>query len=64
MTKRYSEDREIEFVCNDQCADSPTWIVEGRFNAEGRFEPYAYSDLECPECAGISDPTDTEIEVA
>lgn len=66
MSQRNVEASE-EFVCNGECGDDMTWIVEGRFNAEGEFEPINIddcgSDMDCPECGERGEPTDDLVRV-
>lgn len=67
MSRRNVEATE-EFECVGTCDDPPTWMVEGRFNVEGEFEPLEYddmgSDMDCPECGERGEPTDSLIRVA
>lgn len=62
MTRRRSEDSSVELGCisnlNACEEDPPTWMVEGRFNAEGEFEAHDGDDLLCPECGEPGEPTD------
>lgn len=61
MTRRRSEDARVEFGCIGLCEDdSPTWMVEGRFNAEGEFEPFDAGEMDCPECNERGEPTQGE----
>ncbi len=61
MTKVRRE-QEIEFFCPDDHED--IWFVEGRFNADGKFEPTDDDDTICAECQEQGLPTDLDIEVA
>ena len=65
MTKRHAETK-VEFVCIGECQDDdpPTWMVEGRWDAEGHFEPALYEETDCPECGEQGEPTDSEVRVA
>lgn len=60
----------VEFVCIGTCDEDtrPTYMVEGRFNAEGEFEPVNVdemgSDIDCPECGERGEPTDGDVRVA
>lgn len=60
-------EQNVEFTCIGLCDDPPTWMVEGRFNADGKFEPTEIdemgSDMDCPECGERGEPTD-DTEVA
>lgn len=40
------------------------WQVEGRSDAEGRFDPNDPDDLDCPECGNEGYPADGDLEVA
>lgn len=68
MSRRRNEDASVEFVCIGTCDDPPTYMVEGRFNAEGEFEPTNAdemgSDIDCPECGETGEPTDEDVRVA
>lgn len=59
---------DVEFVCIGTCDEKPTWMVEGRFNAEGEFEPTSAdamgSDADCPECGERGEPTDEDVRLA
>lgn len=59
-------EQSVEFTCTMDC--DLTWMVEGRFDAEGRFEPLEIdemgSDLDCPECGERGEPTDSDVTVA
>lgn len=63
-------EQSVEFVCIGLCDEDerPTYMVEGRFNAEGEFEPATIdemgSDMDCPECGERGEPTDSDIRVA
>lgn len=65
-----SREATIEFVCAGECDedDRPTYMVDGRFNADGEFEPWSVddtgSDMECPECGERGEPTDVDVRVA
>lgn len=65
---RKPDDQEVEFVCLGECGDEVTWMVEGRFNAEGEFEDASYDEhggnTVCPECGEQGEPTDSEVKVA
>lgn len=78
---RRNEDASIKFECIGPCDDSrrdavragdaddsteaTTWDVEGRFNAEGEFEPHDEDDLACPDCGGDDwAPFDSDVVVA
>lgn len=52
----------VELTCIGECAgmDAPTWMVEGRFNAEGEFEPTEVEEMECPECNERGEPTNAD----
>lgn len=70
MTRVQREQR-VEFACaNEDCGGAPTWMVEGRFNADGEFEvagtdePWMGSDMDCPECGELGEPTDSDVRVA
>lgn len=63
MTRRKSEDAEVRFSCSITCAATP-WEVEGRFNAEGEFEPFDAEALDCPECGEPAAPIDDDVRVA
>lgn len=63
MTRRKNEDVSVEFECVALCDDPPTWMVEGRFNAEGEFEPHEEHQTDCPECGEYAEPTDSEVRV-
>lgn len=64
MTTRRTE-TEINFECtNEMCEEMPTWSVEGRWNAEGEFEPNDSDEMACPECGEQGGPEDIDIEVA
>ena len=62
-------EQSVEFVCTSiQCEDDPpTYMVDGRFNAEGEFEPTNIdemgSDMDCPECGERGEPTDSDVRV-
>lgn len=64
MTQRKNEDAKVELVCIETCGDQSTWMVEGRFNAEGEFEPHDGDDVLCPECGGDAEPTDPDTRLA
>jgi len=53
-------EQEVEFVCPSDCA---TWHVEGRFDAEGRFEPTVLDDVFCADCDARGEPVDPDVEV-
>lgn len=57
-------EQSIEFTCIGTCEDPPTWMVEGRFNAEGEFEPIEEDDARCPECGDDAEPTDEDVRLA
>lgn len=67
-----SREREqsVEFVCIGTCDEDerPTYMVEGRFDAEGKFTPLTLddmgSDVDCPECGERGEPTDHSVELA
>lgn len=40
------------------------WDVEGRINAEGKFEPTDPDELDCPECGNESYPSNDDLDVA
>lgn len=65
---RVQREQHVEFVCTGLCEDPPTYMVEGRFNAEGEFEPTSAdemgSDMDCPECGERGEPTDEDVRVA
>jgi hypothetical protein len=64
MTDRKTEG-EVEFECtNEVCGEMPTWYVDGRWNAEGEFEPNDLESTACPECGVAGGPEDIEIELA
>jgi hypothetical protein len=67
VTRRKTETA-VEFTCIGTCDDAPCWMVEGRWNAEGEFEPTTVdemgSDMDCPECGERGEPTDSDIAVA
>lgn len=68
MARRKNEDVAAEFTCIGLCDDPPTWMVDGRYNAEGEFEPTEVdergSDMDCPECGERGEPTDVDLRVA
>jgi hypothetical protein len=57
-----------EFTCIGTCEDPPVWLVEGRYNAAGEFEPTNVdemgNDMDCPECGERGEPTDDDVRVA
>lgn len=65
-----NREQRVEFVCVGTCddEDKPTWVVDGRFNAESEFEPETIddmgSDMDCPECGERGEPTDPDVMVA
>lgn len=62
---RTTRDQTVEYGCiNEDCVDQPTYMVEGRFNAEGRFEPDVDDAAWCPECGEVGEPTDDDVEAA
>jgi hypothetical protein len=65
---RLRREQSVEFVCTGACEDPPTYIVEGRFNVNGEFEPTTIdemgSDMDCPECGERGSPTDEDVAVA
>lgn len=64
MSTRRTE-TEVEFECtNEVCDAMPEWMVEGRWNAEGEFEPIDTDDTTCSECGESGAPADIEIELA
>lgn len=54
-------EQEVAFRCPFDCS---TWSVEGRFNAEGKFEPVDEDDVNCVDCDAAVEPTDDDVEVA
>jgi hypothetical protein len=64
MTTRRTE-ASVQFECtNEVCDEMPTWTVEGRWNAEGEFEPTDPDDMRCEACEEVGGPGDIDIEVA
>ena len=60
---RMRREARIELVCcNEDCG--VTWMVDGRFNANGQFEADDDEYIECPECSETGDPTDPEVSLA
>lgn len=59
-------EQSIEFVCIGTCEedDRPTYMVEGRFNAEGEFEVNMDDENFCPECGEPGEPMDSDVRVA
>jgi hypothetical protein len=53
-------EQEIEFACHLSCG---TWYVEGRFNAEGKFEPTDEEDIICVDCESPCKPSDPDVVV-
>lgn len=47
MARRKSEDKVLTITC-EECSE--WWEVDGRFNAEGVFEPFDEEDMECETC--------------
>lgn len=64
MSRRRNEDASIELTCIGRCEDPPTWMVEGRFNADGKFEPADDEETDCPECFDRGEPSDPDTELA
>lgn len=66
MARRKIE-QEVEFICTSEeegaCEAPETWLVSGRFNAEGNFEPDDEVNLSCPECSGDAEPNDPAVDV-
>lgn len=62
MTMRRNEDVEVEFACDITCA-AGTWMVDGRYNAEGEFEPFDEEDTDCPVCGESGAPLDEDIRM-
>jgi hypothetical protein len=62
---RSRREQHVEFVCVGTCEDPPTYVVEGRFNYEGEFEPTTIdetgSDMDCPECGERGEPVDNDV---
>jgi hypothetical protein len=63
------QEQQIEFVCIGLCglgddADPPVWMVEGRFNADGGFEPFDEFDMDCQECDERGEPTNTDVRLS
>jgi hypothetical protein len=58
----------VEFTCIGLCENPPVWLVEGRWDAKGHFEPLEIdemgSDMDCPECGERGESTDSDIAVA
>ncbi len=63
MARRRNEDATVELDCPDDLEHTP-WDVEGRFNAEGEFEPFDGDDMFCSECTNVGEPTDSEVVIA
>lgn len=61
-------EQSVEFVCVGTCEDPPTYMVNGRFDADGAFEPTTIdemgSDMDCPECGERGEPTDNDVRVS
>jgi hypothetical protein len=61
-------EQSVEFVCIGLCEDPPTYMVDGHFNAAGKFEPALIdemgSDIDCPECGERGEPTSPDVIVA
>lgn len=62
MSSRRNEDVSLRFSCSIACAQTP-WDVEGRYNAEGDFEPFDAEETDCPECRQPGAPTDEDVRV-
>lgn len=62
MTRRKTG-ADVEFVCIGECDQKPTWMVEGRWNAEGEFEAEP-EEMDCSECGERGEPTDVDVRVA
>jgi hypothetical protein len=64
----FEREATVEFVCIGACDDPPTYMVDGRFDADGAFEPAEFdvmgSDMDCPECGERGEPTDSDIWVS
>lgn len=65
---KIKREQTVEFVCIGVCDDQPTYMVDGYFDAEGRFNPSEIddmgSDMDCPECGERGEPTDPDVLVA
>lgn len=63
---RDNREQAVEFTCVNAC--DITWMIDGRFNASGEFEPEDLddlgSDMDCPECGDRGEPTDSDVRVA
>ncbi len=59
---RSRREQEIEFYCPDD--HDNVWMIEGRFNADGKFEPTDSDDTMCADCDSYRSPIDVDIEVA
>lgn len=61
-------EQSVEFTCIGECDDSPCWVVDGHFDAEGKFTPDEIdemgSDADCPECGEQGEPTDSDVQLA
>lgn len=64
---RARREQDVEFECSHVCG-AASYMVEGRFNADGEFEPTTIdemgSDMDCPECGERGEPTDPDTQVA
>lgn len=47
MTRREVENVEALYGCLSGCDE---WVVEGRLDADGQFEPYDYDNENCGYC--------------
>lgn len=63
MANRKNEDVSVEFTCIGTCESPPTWMVDGRHNAEGEFESHDDEEMDCPECFERGEPTDRDVKV-
>lgn len=65
---RVRREQSVEFTCIGMCEDSPCWLVEGRFEANGSFMPVDAdedgSSAGCPECGERGEPTDPDVVLA
>ena len=53
MARRNTE-AEVTYVCSNwDCGED--WLVEGRYDAEGDFEPTDEDNTNCPECGNVGE---------
>jgi hypothetical protein len=55
---RVRREAEATYVCPDQEECGYEWKVEGRYTAEGDFEPNDEDDTNCPECDSVGEYRD------